>query len=253
MKERSNDVAAGPGPESAVPGGLGEALGREAARRGCAVGPLDPVAGIAPEAAARCVRGDSQFVVHASDGDEREFRIEVSRTGGRPWGAFGSTDDLAVVAAVLHAWWEGAPVGRLREEWEFLAEDPLKGAPPGKVVSTAWRLTLERSPVIRLGDAELAEALHAQPALRVFFPWPSHGQFSLLSSTADPFHEELPRVVPTFDGLWNVVATGSARQASRVLGADLTAGEAAALVAANIPAGSGPAVEGGWPGDKGTA
>ncbi|MFD8237162.1 DUF6193 family natural product biosynthesis protein [Streptomyces sp. NPDC059696] len=66
---------------------------------------------------------------------------------------------------------------------------------------TAWRQTLERSRVIRPGDAELAEALHAQPALRVFFPWPSHGQFSLLSSTAAPFHEELARVIATMDGL----------------------------------------------------
>ncbi|MFE7767324.1 DUF6193 family natural product biosynthesis protein [Streptomyces sp. NPDC057438] len=50
-------------------------------------------------------------------------------------------------------------------------------------VSSCVRLGPRR----RSGDAELAEALYAQPALRVFFPWPSHGQFSLFSSTADPF------------------------------------------------------------------
>ncbi|MEU2668924.1 hypothetical protein ABZ622_08625 [Streptomyces sp. NPDC007164] len=32
------------------------------------------------------------------------------------------------------------------------------------MVSTAWRPALERSPLIRLGDAEPAEALYAQPA-----------------------------------------------------------------------------------------
>ncbi|WP_328876233.1 DUF6193 family natural product biosynthesis protein [Streptomyces sp. NBC_00287] len=120
-------------------------------------------------------------------------------------------------------------------------------------MSTAWRLTLERSPLIRLGDAELAEALYAQPALRVFFPWPSHGQFSLLSSTADPFHEEVPRVVPTVDGLWNVVTPYSRQTSQRLLGSGLSAREAAALVAAHVPAGSGPAIEGGWPADGGLA
>ncbi|KIF72539.1 hypothetical protein HY68_29215 [Streptomyces sp. AcH 505] len=120
------------------------------------------------------------------------------------------------------------------------------------MVSTAWRLTLERSPVIRLGDAELAEALYAQPALRVFFPFPSHGGFSLLSNTEDPFREEVPRVTPTVDGRWNVVLT-PLRIPERVLGSRLTAREAAALVAANIPAGAGPAVEGGWPAGGSTA
>lgn len=131
----------------------------------------------------------------------------------------------------------------------MLAATPLDAAPPGRVVSTAWRLTLERSPVIRLGDAELAEALYAQPALRVFFPWPSHGRFSLLSSTADPFHAEVPQVIPTLDGLWDVVTPWSpqGQTQERVLGSLLTAREAATLVAANVPAGSGPAVEGGWP------
>jgi hypothetical protein len=104
--------------------------------------------------------------------------------------------------------------------------------------------------MIRLGSAEVAEALYAQPALRVFFPFPSHGAFSLLTSTKDPFYEEVPRVVPGGDGLWNVVlhwSPWSPQVPSRVLGSRLTAREAAALVAANVPAGSGPAIEGGWP------
>ncbi|MBK3565727.1 DUF6193 family natural product biosynthesis protein [Streptomyces sp. MBT62] len=247
MKERSSEVPTDLYPELAVPGGLGEALAHEAARHGHAVGPMEPVEGFAPAVAACRVRGEARFAVYATNDDEREFRIQISADSGWPWVAFGSTDSLAVVAAVLHEWCEGASIGRLRREWTLLTDDPLTAAPPGRVVSTAWRLTLERSGVIRLGDAELAEALYAQPVLRVFFPWPSHGRFSLLSSTADPFHNELPQVIPTMDGLWDVVAERSAQTSSRVLGARLSAGEAAALVAANIPAGSGPAVEGGWP------
>ncbi|MFJ7195911.1 MULTISPECIES: DUF6193 family natural product biosynthesis protein [unclassified Streptomyces] len=250
MTERSSGVPSELYPELAAPGGLGEALAREAARRGYGAEPMDPVEGYGPAGAVCCARGEARFVVYATNEDEREFRFEISADSGWPWGAFGSTDDLAVVAAVLHAWRDGASIGQLRREWTLLAASPLEAAPPGRVVSTAWRLTLERSRVIRLGDAELAEALYAQPALRVFFPFPSHGEFSLLSSTADPFYEEVPRVVPAGQGLWNVVAAWSRwspRIPSRVLGSRLGAREAAALVAANVPAGSGPAVEGGWP------
>lgn len=250
MKERSSEVPANLYPEVKVSGGLGAALAVEAARQGHAVGPFASVEGFASAVAVCCIRGEGRFAVYATNEEEREFRIEISAGTGWPGGAFGSTDSLTVVAALLHAWGEGASMGQLRREWTFLADDPLKAAPPGRVVSTAWRLTLERSRMIRLGDAELAEALYAQPALRVFFPWPSHGQFSLLSSTADPFHEELPRVIPTIDGLWNVVAQGSSQTPSRVLGTGLSADEAAALVAANIPAGSGPAVEGGRQGPR---
>ncbi|MGW2514273.1 DUF6193 family natural product biosynthesis protein [Streptomyces scopuliridis] len=247
MNERSSDVSSELYPELTVPGGLREALGREADRRGYGDEPLDSVEGFDPAVAACCARGKARFAVYATNIDEREFRIEISGPSGWPWGAFGSTVDLTVVAAILHAWRDGASIAQLRREWTLLAATPLDAAPPGRVVSTAWRLTLERSPVIRLGDAELAEALYAQPALRMFFPWPSHGRFSLLSSTADPFHEEVPRVIPTLDGLWNVVAPWAPQASERVLGSGLSAREAAALVAENVPAGSGPAIEGGWP------
>ncbi|MFF5809564.1 DUF6193 family natural product biosynthesis protein [Streptomyces sp. NPDC012746] len=251
MHERTFTGSAGDlYPELTVPGGLREALAGEAARRGHGAGPMDPVEGYDPAVAACSTRGEARFAVYATNADEREFRIEISAGSGWPWGAFGSTDDLAVVDAVLHAWRDGAPIDQLRREWTLLAADPLDAAPPGRVVSTAWRLTLERSPVIRLGDAEVAEALYAQPTLRVFFPFPSHGAFSLLTSTKDPFYEEVPRVVPSGDGLWNVVlhwSRWSPQTPSRVLGSRLSAREAAALVAANVPAGSGPAIEGGWP------
>lgn len=252
MNRRPRSVSSALCPEVTGPGGLGGALDREAARRGDGAEPMDPVEGFDPAVAACCARGKARFAVYATNTDEREFRIEISTRSGWRWGAFSSTDDLAVVAAILQAWRDGASTAELRSGWTLLAATPLEAAPPGRVVSTAWRLTLERSPVIRLGDAELAEALYAQPALRVFFPFPSHGGFSLLSNTEDPFREEVPRVTPTMDGRWNVVLT-PLRIPERVLGSRLTAREAAALVAANIPAGAGPAVEGGWPAGGSTA
>ncbi|MFJ1596692.1 DUF6193 family natural product biosynthesis protein [Streptomyces sp. NPDC088261] len=253
MNEHSSDMSSALYPELTVPGGLAAALAREAARHGWGGEPAEPVEGFDPAVAACYHRGEAaRFAVYATNADEREFRIEISRSSGWPWGAFGSTDDLALVAAILHAWRDGASTAQLRREWSLLAATPLDAAPPGRVVSTAWRLTLERSQTIRLGDAELAEALYAQPALRVFFPWPSHGQFSLLSSTADPFHAEVPHVVPRIDGLWNVVAPRSPQTPERLLGSGLSPREAAALVAANIPTGAGPAIEGGWPTGDGT-
>jgi hypothetical protein len=253
MNNRFNEVPAKLYPDLVGPGGLVEALAREMPPRGRCVELLAPVEGVDPAVAACCARGEARFAVYATNREEREFRFEISTDTGWPWGAFGSTPDLAVVAAILHAWCGGASIDRLRRDWPLLAGDPLDAAPPGRVVSTAWRLTLERSPVIRLGDAELAEALYAQPALRVFFPFPSHGEFSLLSSTADPIHEEVPRVRPTGDNLWEVVTPWSRQAQSYVLGTRLSAREAAALVAANVPAGSGPAIEGGWPTDLSTA
>ncbi|MEU0948290.1 hypothetical protein ABZ379_37205 [Streptomyces canus] len=68
----------------------------------------------------------------------------MTADSGWPWSAFGSTDSLAGVAAILHEWCEGAPIGRLRREWTLLADGPLTATPPGRVVSTAWRPTLER-------------------------------------------------------------------------------------------------------------
>ncbi|MEV7103429.1 DUF6193 family natural product biosynthesis protein [Streptomyces atroolivaceus] len=250
MPERSSEVPPELYPELAAAGGLRGALAREAVRHGHRAAPLGPVEGYDPAVAACCARGEARFAVYATSTDEREFRIEISTDTGWLWGAFGSTGDLAVVDAILHAWREGASIEQLRRGWTLLAASPLEAAPPGRVVPTAWRLTLERSPVIRLGDAELAEALYAQPALRVFFPFPSHGQFSLLSSTDDPFFEEVPRAVPNGDGRWDVVlhwSRWSPHIPSRVIGSRLGARESAALIAANIPAGSGPAVEGGWP------
>ncbi|MFJ8920728.1 DUF6193 family natural product biosynthesis protein [Streptomyces sp. NPDC102415] len=250
MPEQPDDVPPELYPELAASGGLGEALAREAERRGRRTGPPEPVEGYGPTAAVCWARGETRFAVYATNAAVREFRIQISGDSGRHWAAFGSTDDLAVVEAILHAVCQGASIGQLRGAWALLAANPLEAAPPGRVVATAWRLTLERSPTIRLGNAELAEALYAQPALRVFFPFPSHGEFSLLSSTADPFYEEVPRAVPSGGGLWNVVlrwSRWSPHVPTRVLGSRLDAREAAALIAANVPAGSGPAVEGGWP------
>ncbi|MFJ1755163.1 DUF6193 family natural product biosynthesis protein [Kitasatospora sp. NPDC088134] len=233
-------------PDLVAAGSLGSALVRESALLDRRLGTLEPVDGFDAAVTACCARGKARFKVFATNQEEREFRFEISTDNGWPWGAFGSTPDLAVVAAILHAWCGGASVSSLMADWPFLASLPLDAAPAGRVVSTAWRLTLERNPVIRLGDPEIAEALHSHPELRVFFPFPSHGEFSLLSSTAVEFHEVVPRVAPAGAGSWRVV-TPSSSGVERELGTGLSAYEAAALVAANVPEDAGPAIEGGWP------
>lgn len=233
-------------PELAYAGSLIGVLEQRAAAFDLLLDPLAPIGASSDRTTARCVRGSGSFAVYATNRDEREFRVEIARD---TWGAdaFASTPDLEVVARLLHAWCAGAPVEELRAAWPLLARRPLLAAPPGRVVATAWRLTLERNRNIRLGNAEIAEALYAQSALRVFFPFPSHGDFGLLSSTADPYREAVPRVTPAGDGLWNVVTPWSPETPLHTLGERLTAREAAALVAANIPDDAGPVVEGGWP------
>ncbi|MFI6409909.1 Mu transposase domain-containing protein [Streptomyces sp. NPDC050548] len=129
MKERSCEVPTDLYPELAVPGGLGEALTHEAARHGHAVGPMEPVEGFAPAVAACRIRGMARFAVYATNDDEREFRMQISADSGSPWVAFGSTDSLAVVTAVLHEWCEGASTAQLRREWTLLTDDPLTAAP----------------------------------------------------------------------------------------------------------------------------
>ena len=235
---------------SAAGGDVSAALEQVAADEGLDVGRLDPVEGRPPRLSARSVLGEATFDVFATNTDEREFWLEISTESGWPWGAFGSTPDVRVAVEVLHAWRSGVSLPDLRGTRPWLARSPLDAAPTGRVVATAWRLTLERARCIRLGNPAIAEALYAEPVLRGFFPFPSHGEFSLLSSTADPFREELPRVVPAGDGLWDVVLKGDAlpvRGASGVLGTGLGPSDAAALVAASVPEGCGPAVEGGWP------
>lgn len=230
-------------PELAAEGSLGDVLAQHAVHLGLPLGPLDPVEGHDAMDTARCARSSARFNVYATNREEHEFRVEITTDTGRPCGAFGSTPNLGVVTAILHTWCSGATLEELQDEWPLLAATPLAAAPPGRVVSTAWQLMLARSPAIRLGAADLTEALHEQPALRVFFPFPSHGHFSLLSSTGDPFREEVPRVTPAGDDSWNVLVW----QSQEVLGTRLSAQEAAAVVAANIPDDAGPAVEGGWP------
>ncbi|WP_424644068.1 DUF6193 family natural product biosynthesis protein [Embleya sp. AB8] len=74
----------------------------------------------------------------------------------------------------------------------------------------------------------MAEALYAQPTLRVYFPFLSHGGFGLLSSTADPYREVVPRVTPAGDGLWNVVTPWSPETPSRTSGERGSAGSGCA-------------------------
>ncbi|MER5885896.1 hypothetical protein ABT160_18850 [Streptomyces sp. NPDC001941] len=127
MYERPRRPAAGPYPDLAATGGLPQSLARAAAARGYVVRHTGPVEGYAAEVATRCTSGEAWFAVYATSQDEREFRIEISTETGRPWGAFGSTDDLAVVAALLDQWCEGASAEQLRDAWPMLAERPGTG------------------------------------------------------------------------------------------------------------------------------
>ncbi|MET7702029.1 DUF6193 family natural product biosynthesis protein [Streptomyces sp. NPDC005485] len=102
---------------------------------------------------------------------------------------------------------------------------------------TAWRWLLERRPGTRghYGGEELfaiAAAAHAEPRLRVLYPFPSHGTLKLLRS-GPPFdgthRDDLPYVIcdgPPYKV--NAIHRG-------LLGEAATPREAAALVVAHLP------------------
>ncbi|MFB7397760.1 DUF6193 family natural product biosynthesis protein [Streptomyces sp. NPDC056191] len=102
-------------------------------------------------------------------------------------------------------------------------------------IPTAWRQLLERTPGTRQGDPLVVEAAHAQPRLRGFYPWPSHGTLKFLRS-APPWHgdhDDLPFIVcggPPY----KVYTSGY----TSLLGEAATPEGAAAVVVAHLPADS---------------
>ncbi|CAM5418928.1 putative protein OS=Streptomyces aurantiogriseus OX=66870 GN=GCM10010251_36900 PE=4 SV=1 [Streptomyces aurantiogriseus] len=154
----------------------------------------------------------------------------------------GGSGDLDAVAVAVHDWNSGRSVGEMSGAWPFIEFDRLAEAHlEGHAVATAWKLMRERDPGVRLADPELTEAAYAEPRLRQLFPFPSHGWLHFSRATRDPFTNDLPMIGPLEHG-WRVYAPDAS-----TLGDVRTAAEAAALAAAHLPDGCGPAFEGRLP------
>lgn len=98
---------------------------------------------------------------------------------------------------------------------------------------TAWRQLRERTPGTRQGDPLVIEAAHAQPQLRGFYPWPSHGTLKFLRSGppwGDTPQDDLPFIV-----CWGPPYKVYTSRYTILLGEAATPEEAAALVVAHLP------------------
>ncbi|MFJ4873335.1 DUF6193 family natural product biosynthesis protein [Streptomyces sp. NPDC088757] len=115
-------------------------------------------------------------------------------------------------------------------------------------VEKTWRLMLEGDPIARRGDPSVMQAAHAEPRLRVLFPFPSHGCLTFQWNSQFPWSNDLPFLAGS-----GTLCSVYGPLCSSVLGEGLTPEEAAALVAADLPADCGPAFDGPWPPPGGDA
>ncbi|MFJ5830882.1 DUF6193 family natural product biosynthesis protein [Streptomyces sp. NPDC093089] len=108
------------------------------------------------------------------------------------------------------------------------------------VVAEEWRFLL--GDTHDLVDTETVRAAHAQPRLRVLFPLVAHGVLYFSGCTGMPAAHVGGQVYPRgADGLFRVRGP----KGVGTLGRTETLEEAFALVVANLPEDSGPAVLGG--------
>jgi Family of unknown function (DUF6193) len=110
-------------------------------------------------------------------------------------------------------------------------------------VAAQWQLVREMDE--NRIDKHLIEAAHANPALRSLFPLVSHGSLQFSRCTRFPWSQDLPSIFPLDDERYCVLRLhepeGSGRER---IGESFTAEEAVEIVAAHLPSGWSPAVDG---------
>jgi hypothetical protein len=179
--------------------------------------------------------------------------IEERAIVGQVWEAgvcLGSyqTGSLDEVVRVFGLWLlKGASVSRLGEEPIVdLRPDALAHEQgPAAYVEYRWNELAVHPWNPRVG--EMARAAMEEPSLRALLPYTSHHVLNFSRSTGYPFSFDCPSIDPLEDGSFEVthrdgtvIGTGDARQA-------------AALAAAHLPPGCGPAQRGPWPEPSGDA
>ncbi|MGW6284513.1 DUF6193 family natural product biosynthesis protein [Streptomyces sp. NPDC055107] len=227
-------------PDVAAAGSLRAALAQCAAENNLDVGevhsPSDGSSLIRAEITSRNSRLD-RFSVDLGSA-ERVFLIAA-------WGqgvnlTNGSTSDLAELAEAAAAWHSGITLAELRTAAPFLMVGPLALAHergPEHAVAEKWRRYL--TPDL-YEDLEMFHAAHAEPRLRVLFPFTSHGVLVFSRCTGFPFSQDVSAIYPLGDHPYAVRHRGEPFSREP----DYTAQEAAAVVVAHMPETWGPAVAG---------
>ncbi|MGW7313119.1 DUF6193 family natural product biosynthesis protein [Streptomyces sp. NPDC054865] len=152
----------------------------------------------------------------------------------------GATDDLTELAVTAAAWHAGAPFAELHAAAPFLEFSALALAHergPEYAVAEKWRRYLTADPY---ADLELLRAAHAEPRLRVLFPFTSHDALLFSRCTGFPFSQDVSAIYPLGNHRYVVQHRGEPFLREPCY----TAQDAAALVVARMPETWGPAVAG---------
>lgn len=110
-------------------------------------------------------------------------------------------------------------------------------------MAAKWQLVREMDE--SLINKDLVEAAYANPALRSLFPMVGHGSLQFSRCTHFPWSQDLPSIFPLGGKQFRVLRLHEPRGSGRErIGGAFTAEEAVETVAAHLPPGWGPAVDG---------
>ncbi|WP_030328852.1 DUF6193 family natural product biosynthesis protein [Streptomyces sp. NRRL B-1381] len=160
----------------------------------------------------------------------------------------GRTDDLAEVARAARAWHDGAPLDDIRQAAPFVHLTGRFEVPdndPARLTESEWQGKRQEAAELeyawRETYHELVEAAHAEPALRVLYPFTSHWALRFSTTTRPILTVVGPCLSANSDGTYGV----GRGFISQDLGRFATAQEAVAVAVRQLPSGLGPTTLGG--------
>ncbi|MFF4368185.1 DUF6193 family natural product biosynthesis protein [Streptomyces sp. NPDC001594] len=114
----------------------------------------------------------------------------------------GTTDDLAEIAKVARAWYDGAGLSDIRRAAPFVhltGRFEVPDRDPARLTQSEWQhLRTEASELEypwKPAYQVLVEAAHAEPVLRALFPLASHGVLRFSTTTHPRLSIVAPRLV----------------------------------------------------------
>ncbi|CAM5697008.1 hypothetical protein I6J42_32970 [Streptomyces californicus] len=160
----------------------------------------------------------------------------------------GRTDDLAEVARAARAWHDGAPLDAIRQAAPFVHLTGRFEVPdndPARLTESEWQGKRQEAAELeyawRETYQELVEAAHAEPTLRVLYPFTSHWALRFSTTTRPILTVVGPCLSANGDGTYGV----GRGFISQDLGRFATAQEAVAVAVRQLPSGLGPTTLGG--------